>query len=703
MFHWMLKKQNFARLAFIILNLISFSLASAQKVYFALNELSVKSPIYFALQDARGLLKNANATMINSINEKPDWVFQFELNPNENLNPKNRYDRATKDEEAFSLQTISQNNRVEINIKAISEKGLANGLYYFLQNYLGFQFYHPKETFIPANISVELPTIDEKVIPRFDKMGFHIHAMHPLELTEALLDANFPNGEEEVQNYITWLCRNGQNYFEFNLLSSIDFATWIPYMRKIIAFAHERGILMGADLSMNMIQQRALQLYKNAPHSFESKQNQMVEQMELLTRLDWDVWNVEFATTEFTHKNQDKLYQQQLFLYNQLHPKNIHLTGRKHVVKDENLISGEKSAKKTLTDMDSAYGVLVHTVMFYGLLDEKTPVYRNKDFAHLRTLLIESNQYRDTWYFPESAYWITFDNSVPMFLTSYLNARLEDILFCDSVGVTGHLTFTSGWEWNYWLIDWSIARWSWKSDKTTQKEHALQYIQPLITDSIYNFVEKAAALQQLYIKDKELIKVLTAQTVTDEIPGPLNLELHPRPEFPYSYIRNKASSEEIYFVQNKYIEELKTFVRLYQNERMKVPSPQNKVEQELINSLDITCLRAAHRLQILQYLVAVRKNKINKTKEPTAIYLENAAEIRQKALQIVEQQEINYRYPVQLLAHQRKSKTVYNFGYLYTVHNLHFWEREELQAKNNRWNFWYRNIWDVFKIIGVKS
>ena len=49
------------------------------------------------------------------------------------------------------------------------------------------------------------------------------------------------------------------------------------------------------------------------------------------------------------------------------------------------------------------------------------------------------------------------------------------------------------------------------------------------------------------------------------------------------------------------------------------------------------------------------------------------------------------------------SKTVYDFGYLYTVSDLHFWEREELQAKNNKWKFWYQNIWDVLKIIGVKK
>jgi hypothetical protein len=70
---------------------------------------------------------------------------------------------------------------------------------------------------------------------------------------------------------------------------------------------------------------------------------------------------------------------------------------------------------------------------------------------------------------------------------------------------------------------------------------------------------------------------------------------------------------------------------------------------------------------------------------------------------MVKLQEQNYRYPVSSIAVEKESKTVYNFGYLYTVSNLHFWEREELQAKNNKWKFWYRSVWDVLKIIGVKK
>lgn len=68
-----------------------------------------------------------------------------------------------------------------------SEMGIVYGLYGFLQEKLGFRFYHPKNTYIPENHLWPLPV---KFIfegkPRFNKRGFHLHTMHPMELTEQL-------------------------------------------------------------------------------------------------------------------------------------------------------------------------------------------------------------------------------------------------------------------------------------------------------------------------------------------------------------------------------------------------------------------------------------------------------------------------------------------------------------------------------------
>ena len=60
---------------------------------------------------------------------------------------------------------------------------------------------------------------------KFDKLGFHLHTLHPIEMTEILLSTSEDN-LILAQQYIDWLAHNGQNYFEFNLLESIDSKTW---------------------------------------------------------------------------------------------------------------------------------------------------------------------------------------------------------------------------------------------------------------------------------------------------------------------------------------------------------------------------------------------------------------------------------------------------------------------------------------------
>jgi hypothetical protein len=114
--------------------------------------------------------------------------------------------------------------------------------------------------------------------------------------------------------------------------------------------------------------------------------------------------------------------------------------------------------------------------------------------------LLAEHQKRETWYYPESAYWITFDVSVPMLLLPYLKARLTDIDSCAAHHIPGHLTFSSGWEWGYWLVDWSIARWSWQHTFNGEKQYRFpeMYAQELLPDkgtqAFHKHVESATRI-----------------------------------------------------------------------------------------------------------------------------------------------------------------------------------------------------------------
>jgi hypothetical protein len=55
------------------------------------------------------------------------------------------------------------------------------------------------------------------------------------------------------------------------------------------------------------------------------------------------------------------------------------------------------------------------------------------------------------------------------------------------------------------------------------------------------------------------------------------------------------------------------------------------------------------------------------------------------------------------IAGQHRTYTAYRFGFLWSTHDLFFWERELKQAKRGRWGPLYMNIWDALTIAGLRD
>jgi hypothetical protein len=186
-----------------------------------------------------------------------------------------------------------------------------------------------------------------------------------------------------------------------------------------------------------------------------------------------------------------------------------------------------------------------------------------------------------------------------------------------------------------------------------------------------------------------------------------NKNFQPRPPYSYKSIANKIDSTTVESIQNNIIPLLYTFgnktIALC-NKMEKTPvSIHQRLNKEWVDALYATGYRSLHRFFTLQYLLSKRRAELKKQVFNNPEFLDSAASIRQQAQAIVTQREMYYRYPADLLGRKRKSYTAYEFGYLYPVSNLHFWQREEMQARKNKWNYRFMNIWDVLKIIGIKS
>lgn len=616
-------------------------------------------------------------------------------------------------EHNFEWTSNTESGQLVLKLSATSWQGVSFGLYALLQEKLGFKFYHPRETIIPQWNSFPLQagfSFSGKAL--FDKHGFHLHTQHPLELTEQLHSGKMENALDDVKEYVNWLVRNGQTYFEFCLLESIDKKEWINHAKEMVDYCHQRGIMASVDLSLHMIQQKTFQLYKTPA----AKKKQVEKNLQWITQAKWDFINMEFSTAEFIAGNKKKKEELRLFIIDWLlKNSNTKLMGRQHVVKNENEDGHKRKDFEWTTEaerLDKERGVLSHTVMFYDMTEENAPVYENKSQRHMYDFLLQQMQQRETWYYPESAYWVTFDVSVPMLLLPYLSARLSDIDTCVVHKVPGHVTFSSGWEWGYWLVDWSIARWTWQYNTNGQEQRRFptMYIQELFAGTTApSFFEMQLQLQQYYLKDENLMQWMTAMTITDEIGiKALNDAYHPRPEHSYKFLQRKAGFELLGKIRSRDIPLLDSFyaqsyalLSWLQPKEGVAATLQDTVLNELTEGVLITALRAKHRSNVLQYILCKREAKLEKKKCDCKPWSENATSVRGAAQQIVSQRERYYRYPLPLIADKRWDHTSYHFGYLYPVSKLHFWNREEQQALKNKYSPLFMNIWNMFRIAGI--
>ncbi|MBP6732178.1 MAG: hypothetical protein KA149_08970 [Chitinophagales bacterium] len=689
----------------------------------SLNDTSIT---VLAINDAQQLLKQACGCEVSLNNTSADVLLKLPAIDKKKAAELNRFAKeatfpySNYPEHGYTWQLKNENQKIVLELTATSWQGVSFGLYGLLQEKLGFKFYHPRRMKVPNWTNFPLQqafTWQAKAL--FDKHGFHLHTQHPLELTEQLHDGTLPNALQDIKEYIDWLARNGQNYFEFCLLENIDRKEWPAHAKAITDYCHQRGILAAVDLSLHMIQQKTFQLYKGPV----AKQKQVEKNLVWLMTSDWDFINMEFSTAEFISGNQKKKEELRLFILAWL-KQNSHakLMGRQHVVRHKS-----KPGKKHNTlewdsatqALDKERGVLSHTVMFYDMTEPNAPVYENKNQRHMFDFLLQQMKVRETWYYPESAYWVTSDNAVPMFLMPYLNARLADIDTCVKYKVPGHLTFSSGWEWGYWLFDWSIARWSWQhtTDGVAQKRTATMYANELFTLAEEGeLFERTLDLQQHYLKDRDLFRWMTAMSITDEISiKALNDAYHPRPQWSYKFLQNKADSTILKQVSDSVLHKLDDFsghtaalVFLLKHEATELfedaqgpVKPDLSVQNEFMDGLAITGLRAKHKSFIMQFIICKRTAAIEHRKCNCDSLLNYATETRKTALQIVKNREAKYRYPLASITTKRWNHTSYGFGYLYTVSNLHFWHREEEQARKNKYSPTFLNIYNMFRIAGI--
>lgn len=334
---------------------------------------------------------------------------------------------------------------------------------------MGFRFRHPFEAHVP--FSPVLGDFDGEVhAPETRVRGFQLHTLHPIEGYFAFWEPS-PGSINDAQRIIDWTIKNRGNYLQWvaldDILDPARHAAWQPFTRELIDYAHARGVRVG--LNIQLFGQSNLQL------AFDLSDDQtgtvpigeeIAARLPLVTEgLPFDVYDLSFG--EFFNAEPqafidavNEVQRQLRIAAPQAEMHAVVHVGAEQVV---NYMGEDLLYYFLVKYADPAIIPDIHTTMFYGLFEPTGGAYHHDDFSEHRDYLADRIcAGQPAAYFPETAYWVAFDNSVPQFFPLYVRNRWLDLDQLRAQVPCGrldnHLLFSSGWEWGYWLHDTTALR-----------------------------------------------------------------------------------------------------------------------------------------------------------------------------------------------------------------------------------------------------
>eukprot|EP01035_Chromulina_nebulosa_P017511 gene17511-23072_t len=582
--------------------------------------------------------------------------------------------------------------------------------------------------------------IDNEIIesPYWPERAFHLHTQHPLELTEVLQGHDIPQFGPHGPHCSMFSKRSFNGRIESNKQASSKHANayycerWEDMVDDVNRFFEWsianrlnkiEWLLLGLDVPIVNQQQHGYSMV-DIRQPFYKQIKQMNDTIDWIFKCNFDFITTESGLSEFTHPECDLM----LNLMNAF-ANHINTTwGREAAIKvhcstgqtcgDKYIypLTGEPINFNFLTYFASdKLGVFPHTIQMYSLDDPTANAYGNDNFSYIEDYMVHEAKYsnRSVVYYGETAYWVNVDIDVPLFLPLYGQRRLYDLRriaykeIHEGFRIQGQMNFDSGWEYGYWLSDIVTARASWdpilnielsvdssSNDHWTTFSRAIDPFTRLfgssygrrlndllvdLTKSQYDLLilGRVDGKPSHDVKKLSGIAYLSGDDTWIDLPRLFGLSI-----LQADKVRLSEHSDPNWVHVIPLLDEMdRTFsnhsmilsqILLDINNDNAIHEDRSLIRylEEIDDSVRLLSMRTKHVFMLYKSLDNDHLlEKANLQRQSRSIIIE--------ASNIITRRESNYRVPWQRIASWRENPTVYRYGYLWSVHSLYYWWREQ--------------------------
>ena len=551
---------------------------------------------------------------------------------------------------------------------------------------LGFRWRHPYEPYNPpvpaiGDVDGEVHTPDIRV------RGLQLHTLHPIEGYFAFWEPG-ERSTDEAHRIIDWVVKNRGNFLQWvpldNIMQPDQHAAWKPFTQELLDYAHLRGIRVGINVQLfgqsNL--QNAFDLSDNKNGTVPIA-DEISARLPLITAdLPFDVYTISFG--EFFNADPDQFIGSLNEARNQLRTfaPNAEMHALIHVGDEQRIMyMGEELIYYFLVKFaDPSIIPDVHTVMFYNLFEDAGGAYHHDAFDDHRTFLQQKMCAGErVAYQPETAYWVAFDDSVPQYYPLYVHSRLHDLQQLQMPeGPCGtldqHYLFSTGWEWGYWLNDYTALRASY--DLVSVPDAIADAFGKDLGPAAADATTRLAELQREYVLGQRLTGYLVGRDSVIDLGRQLDIVSQPdRVTFDQLVAgQGRAEIETMLGNMQAYADGLDALV----DEIEGLGLPDSRWGRELEDGFVIDRLRA-------HFVIATWKATLAHVDGDAAAaqaQIEQAEDDAARAQEIVSSRhgDLHDKNGARYLE-KTQNFTFYQFGYLHFANNLCYWNRELVQVE----------------------